>query len=72
MGVDEVAAHAFESLAQAGYHPDWVLILKETHPFRPKEFLDELIQEATGSANEVVIPVHKNYVTIYRARERKS
>ena len=70
VGVDEVAAHAFESLAQVGYHPDWVLILKETHPFRPREFLDELIQEATGSANEVVIPVHKSYVTIYR-RERE-
>ena len=70
VGVDEVATHAFESLAQGGYHPDWVLILKETHPFRPREFLDELIQEATGSANEVVIPVHKSYVTIYR-REKE-
>jgi rhamnosyltransferase len=70
VGVDEVAAHAFESLAQGGYHPDWILILKETHPFRPREFLDELIQEAIGSANEVVIPVHKSYVTIYR-REKE-
>jgi GT2 family glycosyltransferase len=70
VGVDDVAKHALESLAQGGYHPDWVLVLKETHPFRPEGFLDELIREAVESANEVVIPVHKNYVTIYR-RERE-
>jgi hypothetical protein len=28
---------------QVGYHPNWVRILKETHPFRQREFLDELI-----------------------------
>lgn len=66
VGVDDVVQHTVDFLGGKGYRPDWVLILKETHPFRHREFLDELIREAIGSENEIIIPVHKNYVAIYR------
>ena len=66
VGVDEVVQHTVDFLGGTGYRPNWVLILKETHPFRHREFLDELIREAIGSENEIIIPVHKNYVAIYR------
>jgi len=66
VGVDEVVENAVGFLEEGGYRPDWVLILKETHPFRHRGFLDELIREAIGSENEIIIPVHRNHVAIYR------
>ena len=71
IGIDEVVGHAVNVLANQGYRPDWVLVLKETHPFRPRGFLDELIHEAIANDHEMIIPVHRNHVAIYR-RENAS
>lgn len=71
VGVDQVVEHTVRLLGQEGYRPDWVLTLKETHPFRRRNFLDNLIREALKNDKDMIVPVHKNHVAIYRQRNEE-
>jgi molybdopterin-guanine dinucleotide biosynthesis protein A len=65
VGVDQVVEHAVHHLQHDGYFPDWVLTLKESHPFRRQNFLDNLIRQAVESGKDVLVPVRKNLGAIY-------
>lgn len=69
VGVDQVVEHAFHQLQQSGYSPDWVLTLKETHPFRRPDFLENLVGRAIDSDKGIIVPVQKNIGAIYHKEE---
>jgi GT2 family glycosyltransferase/CMP-N-acetylneuraminic acid synthetase len=66
VGVDQVVEYTLQRLAEKSYEPDWVLTLKETHPFRYPGLLDQLVSEGLQSGNDVIVPVHKTSLSLFK------
>ncbi len=59
---DEVLKYSLEHLENQGYFPDLIVPLEITHPFRPKDFLDNSIQRILSEGMDTIIagiPEHR-------------
>jgi len=66
VGLNQVMSYTISQLNDLGQYPDFVIILEETHPFRPKGFMDELIREMIYTNVDTLIPAYEEYKTFYK------
>lgn len=55
VGVGEVLQYALAELESAGTHPDLVVVLEETHPFRPPGLIDDLVTKCVTEGFDTVL-----------------
>jgi len=66
VGLNQVMAYTVSKLNTMGQFPDLIIILEETHPFRPKLFIDELIREMIYTNVDTLIPASEEYKSFYK------
>lgn len=64
--IDDVLRFTLEELTNKDYFPDIILYLSVTNPFRPKGFLDNLIEVLVRYHYDTVIPSIKEYRSCWR------
>jgi len=62
-GVDvvEVFNYTLEQIESKGRYPDLVVTLDITHPFRPTDFLDDIIRYLIKKGHDTVVPVYPEF-----------
>jgi CMP-N-acetylneuraminic acid synthetase len=66
VGLNRVMSYTISQLCVMKQIPDLVLILQETHPFRPKGFLDAMIREMLYTGVDTLIPASKDYNIFFK------
>lgn len=66
MGLDQVLQYAIIELEKKKIFPEIVIALKETYPFRPVNFLDQLIEKMVNTGVDTLIPVYSEYKSCFR------
>ncbi len=61
VSVDEVYKFSLEQLEESGRYPDLVVTLDITHPFRPPDFLDCIINHTIKKGHDSTVPVYPEY-----------
>lgn len=56
--VDDVLRHAVYACEANNYYPDLVVSLEITHPFRPSELLDAMIERMSETALDAIVAGH--------------
>jgi CMP-N-acetylneuraminic acid synthetase len=65
-GLEAVYAHVLDRLGSEAVSYENVLALQITHPFRPRGFVDALLQEMLYSPVDTVVPVRKDWRLFFR------
>jgi rhamnosyltransferase len=66
VGLNRVMSYTISQLYVLNQLPDLVLILQETHPFRPKGFLDAMIRKMLYTGVDTLIPASKDYNLFFK------
>lgn len=61
VSVDEVYKFSLEQLEESGRYPDLIVTLDITHPFRPPNFLDNIISHTIKKGHDSTVPVYPEY-----------
>ncbi len=61
VSIDEVYKFSLEQLEESGRYPDLIVTLDITHPFRPTDFLDCIINHTIKKGNDSTVPVYPEY-----------
>ena len=69
VGLNRVMSYTISQLYVLNQMPDLVLILQETHPFRPKGFLDAFIREMLYTGVDTLIPASKDYNLFFKKEQ---
>jgi len=57
IGIRKVLQYSLENLEELSYWSDIVMVLEITYPFRPKGFLDNLLEQFVREGKDCLIPV---------------
>lgn len=70
-GLDQVLQYTMLELEKNNIHPEVVIALKETYPFRPIGLLDELAKEMLTTGVDTIIPVYAEYKSCFKKENEK-
>lgn len=65
--LDAVLAFALEDLERRGHHPDLIVAMSITFPFREPGFVDRLIRRLADEGSDSVLPVHQEFRSCWKA-----
>mgnify|MGYP001569933134 CR=1 FL=1 len=71
VGLDQVLQYTVLELEKKNIHPEVVVVLKETYPFRSPGLLDELVEEMLNTGVDTIIPVYTEYKSCFRKENEK-
>lgn len=66
VNVDEVLKYTVEAIEAKGLIPDILLLLEITYPFRPRGFIDRVLQHFVEKGVDSVLPVRPEYKSVWK------
>ena len=69
--IEKVLQSSLEKIEALKVHPDIVVYLEETFPFRPKRIIDEMIAQLIQNGFDSVIAARKEFKSVWKEEEGK-
>jgi len=66
--IEKVLQHSLNKIEELKFFPDLVIYLEETFPFRPKQLIDDVIEQAVRNGFDSVLTVKKEYGSIWQEK----